>query len=184
MTAIRSLLSFASEESVDVTPVYVSSKNIKGLKVLAGKIEYFESYQLEAILNTPNMEKKTERRNQAMLIVSYDTAARVWELISLKVGNFHFHAYIPYVSILGKGFKYSNVPLMNKTVSHLKKYLAEFHTDINPKKPLFYATTHGKIHSLSDDTAQNVLKNYADNSHKHLAIYGAQDIFDIAFLSI
>ena len=166
MTAIRSLLSFASEESVDITPVYVASKNIKGLKLLVNSIEYLENYQLTAILNTTKPEKKTERRNKTMLIVSYDTAVRVGELIDLKVGNFHFDAEVPYVSILGKGAKYRNVPLMKKTVSHLKKYLTEFHTDMDPKKPLFYATTHGNIHSISDDTAQKVLKKYADQCRK------------------
>jgi site-specific recombinase XerD len=162
MTAIRSLLSFASEESIDVTPIYVASKNVKGLKVPAGRIEYFENYQLEAIFNAPDMKRKAERRNRMMLIIGYDTAVRVGELVSLKVGDFHFGAEVPYVSIFGKGSKYRNVPLMNKTVSHLKIYLAEFHTDMDYKKPLFYATTHGNIHSLSDDTVQNALKNYAE----------------------
>lgn len=166
MTAIRSLLSFASEESIDITPVYMASKNVKGLKILAGEIEYLESYQMTAILNAPKVEKKTERRNQTMLIVSYDIAVRVGELISLKVGDFHFDAEVPYVSILGKGSKYRNVPLMNKTVSHLKRHLAEFHMDVDPKKPMFYATTHGKIHGLSDDTAQKVLKKYADQCRR------------------
>lgn len=33
---------------------------------------------------------------------------------------------------------------------------------MDSKKTMFYAATHGKIHSISDDTAQNVLKKYAD----------------------
>ena len=137
MTGIRSLLSFASEESVDITPIYVANKNVKGLKVASVRIEYFENYQLTALLSAPTTEKKTERRNQTMLIVSYDAALRVSELISLKVGDFHFSAEIPYVSILGKGSKYRNVPLMNKTISHVKKYLAEFHKDMDCKNRCF-----------------------------------------------
>jgi site-specific recombinase XerD len=167
MTAIRSMLSFASEESIDITPIYVACKNVKGLKVTAAVIEYFENYQLAALLSAPATGNKTERRNQTMLIVTYDAALRVSELISLNVGDFYFDAVVPYVSILGKGSKYRNMPLMNKTVSHLKKYLAEFHKDMDFKKPLFYAVTHGKIHSLSDDAAHNVLKKYADRCREN-----------------
>ena len=160
MTAIRSLLSFASEESVDITSVFVASKNVKGIMVPATRIEYLENYQLAALLSAPNICEKKERRNQTMLIVSYNAALRISELISLKVGDFHFNAEIPYVSILGKGSKYRNMPLMNKTIIHLKKYLAEFHVDMDLCKPFFYVVTHGKMHSLSDDAAQNVLKKY------------------------
>jgi integrase/recombinase XerD len=162
MTAIKSLLSFASEESIDVTPLYVACKTISGFKIPATEIEYFENYQLAAILNVPKMDKRTGRRNKMMLILGYDMGVRVGELISLKVGNLHLDADVPYASIFGKGSKYRNVPLMPKTVSYLNKYLREFHSDMNPGRPLFYASTHGRIHELSDDTMQKVLKKYAN----------------------
>ncbi|MCL1919280.1 MAG: tyrosine-type recombinase/integrase, partial [Peptococcaceae bacterium] len=112
MTAIRSLLSFASEESIDVTPLYVASKMVRGLKETISKIEYFEDYQLAAILDAPRMDKRTEWRNKMMLILGYDTGVRVGELIALKVGSLHLNADVPYISIFGKGSKYRNVPLM------------------------------------------------------------------------
>ncbi|MCL1853665.1 MAG: tyrosine-type recombinase/integrase [Peptococcaceae bacterium] len=78
------------------------------------------------------------------------------------MGSLHLNADVPYISIFGKGSKYRNVPLMSKTISHLNKYLGEFHPDMNPGRPLFYACTHGKVHELSDDTVQKTLKKYAD----------------------
>lgn len=139
MTAIRSLLSFASEESIDVTPLYVACRTVRGLKTPAMEIEYFEDYQLAAILNAPRTDKRTEWRNRMMLILGYDTAARVGEMISFTVGDLHLDADAPYVSIFGKGSKYRNVPLMSKTLLHLKEYLGEFHPDMNSLSPLFYA---------------------------------------------
>jgi site-specific recombinase XerD len=41
MTAIRSLLSFASEESLDVMHVFMNSKAVKGFPPPVGEIEYF-----------------------------------------------------------------------------------------------------------------------------------------------
>lgn len=51
---------------------------------------------------------------------------------------------------------------MNKTVQHLHRYLGEFHGDARSlTAPLFYAVTHSRKHSLSDDCVQKLLKKYA-----------------------
>lgn len=63
---------------------------------------------------------------------------------------------------LGKGRKYRNIPLMEKTIRHLKRYLEEFHESC-PKSdsPLFYAKTHGMLHELSSDSFEKMIKRYA-----------------------
>lgn len=122
-------------------------------------MEYFEGYQLAAILDAPKTNKSTEWRNQLILILGYDAALRVGELISLKVGDLYLGAEVPYISIAGKGSKRRSVPLTPKTVS---QYLRKFHLESDFPKPLFFATTHGIPHALSDDTIQKVLKKYAE----------------------
>ena len=164
MTAIRALLAYAAEESIDITAVYVNAKTVKGLPVIQKEIEYFEKGQLKALLTAPPGDTKTGRRNRMILILGYDAGLRVSELIRLTVSSLHLDAEVPYMTILGKGSKYRNVPLMSKTVRHLKSYIREFHHVIKMEMPLFYATTHGIRHSLSDDTIQNVLKKYTDQS--------------------
>ena len=158
MTAVRSLLSYASEECMDVTPVFVSSKTIRSLDVPYGEFRYFEDSQVRALLDAPGKKKG---RNLVLLILGYDAALRVGELTGLKVGNLHLDAEIPYVRILGKGRKYRSVPVMERTTRHLRGYLREFHGGIpDPSAPLFYAVTHGRMHGLSDDCIQKVLKKY------------------------
>lgn len=160
LTAIRALLDYGSQECIDLTAIYVGSSTIKGLRTSEGPIEYFESQELSALLKAPDSSKKLGRRNQMMLVIGYDAALRVGELISLKVKHIHFDAVVPYLSIPGKGLKYRNVPLMGKTQMHLKRYLAEFHPINNTSYPLFYATTHGSMHRLSTDTVEVFLKKY------------------------
>jgi site-specific recombinase XerD len=160
MTAIRSLLSFASEESLDVMPVFMNSKAVKGFTSPVREIEYFEDYQLKALLSSAGTDKRSDRRNRMILILGYDAALRVSELISLKLENLHLTAEVPYLTIFGKGSKYRNVPLMEKTVLHLKKYMKEFHLEMDLQKPLFYVKTHGINHCLSDDTIQMLLKRH------------------------
>lgn len=52
------------------------------------EIEYFEDDQLSGILEAPGKEKRSERRNRMLLILGYDAAMRVGELIDLNVKIF------------------------------------------------------------------------------------------------
>lgn len=161
MTAVRSLLSYASEECMDITPVFVSSKTICSLDAPCGEIRYFEDSQVRALLDAPDKEKRSECRNRVLLILGYDAALRVGELTGLKVGDLHLDAEIPYVRIFGKGRKYRSVPVMKRTTGHLHGYLRDFHGGTpDPSAPLFYAVTHGRMHGLSNDCIQKVLKKY------------------------
>lgn len=168
ITAIKALLSYASEEAVDITPICLNAKAVKGLSVPTKEIEYFEGTQLKALLAAPTDETRIERRNRIILILGYDAALRVSELVNLKVESLHLEAGVPYLTVFGKGLKYRNVPLMNKTIQHLRKYLNEFHPNKNAQNPLFYTVTHGITHKLSDDTIQNLLKKYADKSSENV----------------
>lgn len=160
LSAIRTLLDYGSQECIDLISIYVGSLTIKGLRSSAGPIEYFEGQELSALFKAPDCSKKTGRRNQMMLIIGYDAALRIGELVSLKVKHVHLDAAVPYISIPGKGMKYRNVPIMKKTHTHLKQYLAEFHPVNNGSCPLFYTTTHEIIHELSTDAVEAFLKKY------------------------
>lgn len=139
LTAIKSLLAYVAEESMDITTLYVNAKAVKGLTVQKKEIEYFEEGQLKALLAAPPNDTKNGRRNRMILILSYDAGLRVSELIDLKISSLHLDAEVPYVTILGKGAKYRSVPLMTKTVEHLNTYLKEFHPVIKMSTPLFYS---------------------------------------------
>lgn len=179
LTAICSMLEYASNKYIELIAVYLNVCNIKRLKVSSGPIKYFEREQIQALLTAPDTTKKTERRNQMMLILLYDTAIRVTELLELTGESLHMDSEIPYIMICGKGRKYRNIPLMNKTQQHLKRYLNEFHSLIEKSEPLFYCVTYGKRHRLSADTMENMIKRYTkkciesgvgmpDSSHCHM----------------
>lgn len=162
ITAIHALLEYAAyENSTDLMTIYLDARTVKGIKVCSNPIEYFEGSQMKALLATPNPGTKTGLRNQMMLILYYDTAARIAELLEMTIEQLHLETEIPYLTILGKGRKYRNIPLMDKTVKHLKKYLKNFHPEKTSESPLFYAKTHGEIHPLSHDTVESMIKKYS-----------------------
>lgn len=96
-----------------------------------------------------------------LLILLYDTGARVQELSDLNFSSLHLDVKNPYITLVGKGRKSRNVPLMSKTVKHLEVYLKEFHSTGN-ETPLFYSLLDGKPHRLSTDSISLVLKTAAD----------------------
>lgn len=158
LTAIHSLLEYASNENDDFISVYLKAKTVKGIKLDYNTIEYFEDDQMKELLIAHDLTTRTGRRNQMILILMYDSAARVSEIRALTVEDLHLNASVPYITIYGKGRKYRNIPLMEKTVKHLKRYLGEFHSDTIPDTPLFYSRAHGAIQSLSPDTLENLIK--------------------------
>lgn len=162
ITAVHALLEYAANEnSTDLMGIYLEACTVKGPKNPSNPIEYFETYQMKALLATPDGKTKTGKRNRMMLVLYYDTATRISELLEMTVGQLHLDAATAYLTVLGKGRKYRSIPLMDKTVSHLKSYLSVFHRDTSSDCPLFYAKSHGVIHALSHDTVESMIKRYA-----------------------
>ena len=125
-------------------------------------LEYFEPEQLSALLTLPPNASKIDRRNNVILIFMYDTAARVNEVRTLRIENLHLNAKHPYVEVLGKGRKHRCVPLTEKTVGHLKKYIFNYHgSSPDPKRPLFYTSIKGTVDMISADTFEKMIKKYA-----------------------
>jgi len=166
VTAVRSFLEYAADRHPELMALFVSASGMKAVNVPANPIEFFEKKQMKAILAAPDTHSRTGRRNQMMLIMLYDTAARVSELLELSVSSLHLASEVPYVTLHGKGDKYRNIPLMSKTKEHLDRYLNEFHTKTIGDTPLFYAVTYGQKHHLSSDTADKLLKDYAKQVEK------------------
>jgi len=167
ITAIHSLLEYAGYEfCTDLMSLYLEVCTVKGVKVKDKPIEYFENKQMKTLLSAPEIRNKTGRRNQMMLVLYYDTAARISELLEATFSQVHLDADVPYMTILGKGRKYRNIPLMEKTALHLKRYFNEFHPERDRQLPLFYATTYGHMHRLSNDTVENMIRKYSDKCQK------------------
>lgn len=167
ITAIRSLLKYAAEEDINIMPIYVSVTSIDRVKIPLQSLEYFEADELSALLRAPPTNTKTGRRNRMILSFAYDTAARVCELQSLTLADLHLYNKTPYVTLLGKGGKYRNIPLTDRLVKALNTYVLEFHPVPQDKaRPLFYTWYGSRFHSISSDTFEQMIKKYANECIK------------------
>ena len=161
LTAIRSFLKYCSEEDFELRGIYTEVCTIKKLKEEKHPIQYLQPNATSVILAAYDTKTSKHRRNRMLLILLYDTGARVQELADLNLSSLHLEAANPFVTLIGKGRKSRNVPLMNKTVKHLQVYLKEFHP-VHVEAPLFYSMMDGEPHRLSADSISLVLKTAAD----------------------
>ena len=161
LTAIRSFLKYCSEEDFELRGIYTEVCSIKKLKEEKKPIQYLQATATSAILSAYDTKTGKHRRNRILLTLLYDTGARVQELSDLNFSSLHLDAKNPYITLVGKGRKSRNVPLMSKTVKQLEVYLKEFHSTGN-EAPLFYSLLDGKPHRLSTDSISLVLKTAAN----------------------
>ena len=103
-----------------------------------------------------------------MLIILYDTGARVQELADLNLESLHLDVTNPFITLIGKGRKSRNVPLLKKTVQHLEEYLKKYHP-IGEENPLFYSFRDRNPHRLSTDSISLVLKTAAKKAKESCA---------------
>jgi site-specific recombinase XerD len=102
-------------------------------------------------------------RNRTLLVLLYDTAARVGGITRLTLGDLCLTTP-GHVKLTGKRDKTRVVPVTEKTIGHFRVYLAEFHPDtptLPVTRPVFYSPHHSAQTRLSTDTVAAVLTHPA-----------------------
>ena len=103
------------------------------------------------------------------MILLYDTAIRIAELLELKISSLKLTS-VPSIHIHGKGDKERSVSITDATVSHLKKYLRQFHPEMLPDQPLFYTKIKGSSTQRSLAFLFFQLKSWDFISDHHLCL--------------
>ncbi|KKL01061.1 hypothetical protein LCGC14_2627480, partial [marine sediment metagenome] len=140
LAALKSFLYFVAIEDPALMAVYLQIKQVPAGKEAKRKASYLTKPALKSLIAQPDPKTPKGLRNRFIMIMLYDTGARIQELLDLKLKDLYLEIETPCVYLHGKGHKVRCIPLMDKTIAHLNEYLKQFHPaatrDVN--QYLFY----------------------------------------------
>lgn len=164
--AIRTFMEYAADRDVTLVADLNKLKKVPFKKpdCVAG-VDYMSMTAITAIIKQPDISTPKGLRDRFFMILLYDTGARIQEILGIKLCDVQLGRF-PKVTLFGKGRKTRVVPLMDKTVQHLKKYLSIFHenTASNGDDLLFYSVIRGSRHQLSDRRIRYILQKYGEQA--------------------
>lgn len=87
-------------------------------------MSFFSPEGLHRLLSQPDTTSRQGRRDHALLVLLYDSAARVQEICDVRVRDFRFERPAT-VRLQGKGRKTRIIPITTRTASIMEDYLKE-----------------------------------------------------------
>ena len=124
LAAIRSLFAFIGREQPDLLAQCRQIRAIPLKRTCQVSIDYLEEAELQALMDAVDINARTGVRDRALLLLLYNTGARVSEIVGLDVDHLRLNGSAQ-VELLGKGNKYRTCPLWPETVAALKDHLRQ-----------------------------------------------------------
>lgn len=161
LAVLKSYIQYAAAKDLTIQQVALSIEEAPFLRKPKKLRPILSKEQLSELFNLP---KNTHlgRRDTMILVLLFDTAIRVKELVKLEVCNVNLFVTEPYILVNGKGSKERTVALNDKTVMLLKSYIDEFHKESIRKEALFYTVIKEEKGRMSTRNVERLVKKYAD----------------------
>lgn len=166
LAAMRAFTQYLSTRDIKYLSVGTDAKTVSYRKTSKKKVTGLSRPAVKAILSAPNIRSRYGIRDLTLMTLLYATAARIDEMLSVKISDLHLDAPKPYVIITGKGMVIRTLYLLPRAVDHLKLYLREFHGECpSANDYLFYSPIQGKEKKLSQQAVFKMLRKYAEIAH-------------------
>lgn len=167
LASLRIFLKYLGSRESNFMYLYLEASEISRRKSLQKKVTGLSREAVKTLLHTPDPTTRTGRRDRTFMILLYSTAARIDEILSMKIRQLHLAGGKPYANIIGKGNKIRTLYLLPKVVAHLNQYVNEFHCGF-PKSDayLFYSRTVGIYGKMTQPAIDKMLKKHALSAHE------------------
>ena len=135
LSSIRAYLWFASDRDIALQSVALRIAKIPSCKEEKREKEILSPDAMSCLLRQP-ANTKMGLRDRVIMILLYDSAIRLDELLSLRVQDLVLERSDPYIRVDGKGNKERIVAITSLTAAHLQEYSRVFHVNNAPERPL------------------------------------------------
>lgn len=147
LDCIRSFMKYAATRNIEAAAMWSEVQMIVHARENKTPVEYLKVTTVEAIIAQPDASTRLGLRDKFLILFLYQTGMRVAELVSVRLCDIQLGTSAV-VTVYGKGSKVRKVPIREKMVEHLKKYLLMFHpnSSMYSTEYLFY-TIHRNQHT-------------------------------------
>lgn len=122
--ALRCFLRYSAAANPQLLSVAQRVLAIPAKRFERASVGYLTREQIQAIIDSPDTATVSGQRDQVLLVLLYNTGARVSELAGLQVKDVSLDSRVS-VHIHGKGRKNRSVPLWRQTVKLLRAWLRQ-----------------------------------------------------------
>ncbi len=133
-------------------------------------VQHLDEAEIQALLDAPNLDTRTGRRDRAILLLLVQTGLRVGELINLDLGNISLQGQAS-VFCLGKGRRERSTPLRQDTVQVLSEWMEE--RAAGAGDPLFVSNRNRR---LSPDSVQQLVRRHVERAARQCPSLSARRI--------
>ena len=122
LVAIRSFVRFVQKQSPENLFEFQKILNIPEKKCVKRVVSFLTGEEMKILLSMPDPSIRKGLRDMVLMAVLYDSAARVQEIIDLKVKDLRLNN-LAVIVLHGKGQKIRHVPITEKTKNLLESHL-------------------------------------------------------------
>lgn len=159
LAALKSFSRYMSFISVENLDTFQAILDIPPKKGPSRTVDYLSVEAITLLLKEPNIDTRSGIRDLAILSLLYESGCRVQELIDLKLGNLSLSLPATIV-VTGKGNKSRTIPISNKVVSILNRYIALYKVS----ESTHYLFTNKQSKQLTRSGIAYILRKYSDSA--------------------
>lgn len=162
LAAIRSFFEFISREEPELLQHCRRIRSIPLKRAEHKTVEYLEDDEVQAILDSVDVNSRNGLRDKALFLFLYNTGARVQEVVDVKISDLHLDTPGK-VNLLGKGKKQRACPIWPETVETIENYIKHREPD-DPDEEHLFLNAHGK--SITRFGIRHIKKNILEKHHR------------------
>ncbi len=160
LAGIRTFFRFVGEQEPVLLKQCRKVRDIPLKRTEQKTIEYLDNDEIQAILDSLDPQSRTAIRDKALLLILYNTGARVQEIADLSIHDLRLDTP-GQVKLIGKGKKQRACPLWPETVDALHDYLKHRQPE-DPKDEHVFLNANSK--PITRFGIRHIIQKYAEKA--------------------